>query len=744
MKHLFSLEGNTAYSKQDEKSANVNRRDFLKFMVMGGAGLTLGVSLNAVSAETSASDKTSADGSLPNGVFEPNAFIRINTDNTVDVIIKHLEMGQGTFTGLSTLVAEELDADWSQIKPQAAPANAARYNNLLWGPAQGTGGSTAIANSYEQMRNAGAAAKLMLVAAAAELWKVSEDDITVSKGVVSHKVSGKSATFGELTEAASRQDVPEPEDIELKEPEDFVLIGQHVPRNDSGKTDGTATYTQDIKLDGMLTAVVTHSPRFGGKVKTFNADAAKKMPGVTDVLEIPTGVVVLAKDFWSAQQARKALEITWDNSGASSASSEALLAEYKKLAEKQGLPAAESGKPEAAFNDAAKVIEASYEFPYLAHAAMEPLNCVAHFTGDACEMWYGAQLHTMDQMGVAGVLGIKPEAVKINTLYAGGSFGRRGNPKSDYVLEAAEIAKLKKGTPIKLVWTREDDMQAGYFRPMYYHTLKAGLDKDNNLVAWQHRIVGQSIAKGSAFEGMMVQNGVDATSVEGAANLPYDIPNLRVDLHTTDPGVPIQWWRSVGHTHTAHATEAFIDEVATAANADPVEFRMQLLADKPRHQGVLKLAAEKAGWGSEPSKGRFRGIAVHESFNSYVAQVAEVSVQEDGAYKVERVVCAVDCGLAINPDIVRAQMEGGIGFGLAPTLVSEITMDNGAVKESNFHDYQVLRMNQMPDIDVHIVPSAQSPKGVGEPGTPVIAPAVANALFSATGKRYYRLPIKKA
>ncbi|KAG1665715.1 Isoquinoline 1-oxidoreductase subunit beta [Nymphon striatum] len=593
--------------------------------------------------------KTSVDKTSAKGTFEPNAFIRINPDNTVDVIIKHLEMGQGTFTGLSTLVAEELDADWSQIKPQPAAANAALYNNLLWGPVQGTGGSSAIANSFEQMRNAGAAAKMMLIAAAAESWKVSKDEITVNKGILTHKGTGKSASFGDLAELAAKQEVPEAENIKLKDPKDFVLIGKHVPRKDSGKTDGTAIFTQDIKLDGMLTALVAHSPRFGGKVKTFNAEQARKNPGVVDVVQIPTGVAVLAKDFWSAKKARDVLDITWDNSKATSASSEGLILDYKALAEKPGLPAKKSGDTDTAFKNAAKIIEASYEFPFLAHAAMEPLNCVIQFKGDSCEMWYGAQIHTMDQGGVAAVLGIKPDAVKINTLYAGGSFGRRGNPKSDYVLEAAEIAKAKKGIPVKLI-----------------------------------------------------------------------------------PGIPIQWWRAVGSTHTAYSTETFIDEIAEATKTDPVDFRMQLLTDNPRHQGVLKLATEKAGWSNKSPEGRTRGVAVHESFNSYVAEVAEVSVQEDGKYKVERVVCAVDCGIAVNPDIVKAQMEGGIGFGLSPTLVSEITVGNGSVKESNFHDYQVLRMNQMPDVEVHIVPSAKAPTGVGEPGTPVIAPAVANALFAST------------
>ena len=681
---------------------------------------------------------------MDKAVFEPNAFIRINTDNTVDVIIKHLEMGQGTFTGLATLIAEELDADWPQIQCHGAPANAAKYNNLLWGPAQGTGGSTAIANSYEQMRKAGAAARMMLLGAASELWGVPREGISVSQGVVTDSGTGNRLTFGDLAEAASRQAVPDAEDIVLKDPKDFVLIGQHLPRKDTGKTDGTALFTQDVKMDGMLTALVAHSPRFGGKVKSFSAEKAKLSPGVADVVQISSGVAVLATDFWSAKKARDLLQIEWDNSSAVSTSSEQLAKEYRALAQEPGLPAKKAGDADAAFKSAAKVMEATYEFPFLAHAAMEPINCVVLYKGDSAELWYGAQAHTMDQGAVAAVLGLKPETVTINTLYAGGSFGRRANPQSDYVKEAAEIASHKQGTPVKLVWTREDDTRAGYYRPLYVHKLKAGIDKDNNIIAWEHRIVGQSIGAGTVFEGMMVHNGVDVTSVEGAANLPYQIPNMSVELHTTDPGVPIQWWRAVGSTHTAYSTETFIDEIAAEIGADPVEMRMKLLSSHPRHQGVLQLAAEKAGWGSEPAEGRHRGIAVHESFNSFVAEVAEVSIQPDGKYKVEKVVCAVDCGVAVNPDVIKAQMEGGIGFGLSPVLSSTITLENGAIKESNFHDYQVLRMNQMPEIEVHIVPSAQAPTGVGEPGTPVVAPAVANALSASTGKRYYALPIKQA
>jgi len=727
--------------------AALSRRHFLKLVSVAGAGLTLGVSLPSAIADTvSVPGKTSAEGVSDQmaAVLEPNAFVRINADNSIDVTIKHLEMGQGTFTGLATLIAEELDADWSQIKAHSAPANSAQFNNLMWGPVQGTGGSTAIANSFMQMRNAGAAAKMMLMAAAAQLWEVPIESISVAQGVVHHSQSKRSASFGELAELAAKQAVPEIEEITLKDPKDFVLIGKNIPRKDTGKTDGSAIFTQDVQLPDMLTALVAHSPRFGGTVASFDATRAKKLSGVVDVVQIPTGVAVLAKDFWSAKQAREQLQIVWDNKKASTASSDALIEEYKQLAQKPGMLAKQTGDTKTAFQAAAKVIEASYEFPYLAHAAMEPLNCVVHFKGDSAELWYGAQIHTMDQGGVAAVLGLKPDQVTINTLYAGGSFGRRGNPKSDYVLEAAQIAKAKPNVPIKLVWTREDDTRAGYFRPLYYHHLKAALDKDNNITAWQHRIIGQSIAKGSAFEGMMVQKGVDVTSVEGAANLPYSIPNISVELHTTDPGVPVQWWRSVGSTHTAYSTETFLDEIAAAVDIDPVALRLKLLKEHPRHQGVLQLAADKADWKKAPAKGVTRGIAVHESFNSYVAEVAEVSLKEDGQYKVERVVCAVDCGIAVNPDVIKAQMEGSIGFGLSPTISSEITLENGAVKESNFHDYQVLRIHQMPDIKVHIVPSAENPTGVGEPATPVIAPAVANALAAATGKRYYSLPIKKA
>jgi len=716
----------------------ISRRRFLTLVGGVGAGFTMGIHLPVAMAKNLASEDSVAETTL----FEPNAFIKIHPDNTVSVIIKHLEMGQGTYTGLSTLVAEELDADWAQIKPENSPANSNYYNNIAWGPVQGTGGSTGLANSYQQLRLAGAAAKVMLVAAAAELWQVPRSEIMVAKGVVSHKATGKQATFGELASLAAKQPIPDKESLVLKEPKDFVYIGKQVTRNDLGKIDGSAIFTQDVKLEGLLTAVIAHSPRFGGKVGAVNSKNALAIKGVVGVVEIPSGVAVLAKDFWTAKKGRDALEIEWDNSKASTVTSAKLMAEYKRIAnEEAGLPATSTGDAKKALETADKVVEASFEFPYLAHAALEPMNCVALVNDQGCEIWNGTQMHTGDQMVASMILGIKPEQVKINTLFAGGSFGRRANPRSDYIVEAVQIAKAKKGTPIKLVWAREDDMRAGYFRPMYFHKVKAGLDKSGKPIAWEHDIVGQSILAGTPFESVMVKNGIDQTSVEGAANLPYAIPHLQVNLHTTPVDVPVQWWRSVGHTHTAFSTEVIIDELAHAAGEDPVAFRAKLLDKHPRHLGVLKLAAEKAGWGQSLPKGHGLGVAVHESFNSFAAQVAEVSVS-GGEIKVKRVVCVIDCGVAVNPDVIKAQMEGGIGFGLAAALVSEITLENGQVVQSNFHDYQVLRINQMPEVEVHIMPSTQPPTGVGEPGTPPIAPAVANAIFAATGKRLYNLPFQ--
>lgn len=729
---------------------NESRRDFLK----AGAGLTLGFCLGPILEAGAATGTTQS--------FLPNAFLRIGADNTVTVIVKHLEMGQGANTGLATLVAEELDAAWGQVRAESAPADAQRYANLYFGGAQGVGGSTGLANSYEQYRRAGAAARRMLVAAAAKRWQVDPATIQVSEGIVS---AGKQkAGFGELAEAAAME--PVPTDVKLKDPKDFRLIGRSAPRKDAReKISGRATFTQDVKLPGLLTAVVAHPPRFGAKLKSFDASRAKAMAGVVDAVAIPNGVAVLAKDFWSAKKGRDALQIEWDESAALRKSCADLVAEYRALAATPGLPARHNGDATAALERATKRIDAEFEFPYLAHATMEPLNCVVKLSDDGCEIWNGCQMQTVDQGMCAAFLGLKPQQVKINTLYAGGSFGRRGSTKSDYTLEAVSIAKAISGrAPVKLVWTREDDLRAGYYRPQYLHRISAGIDAAGKPVAWQQRIVGQSIFTGTYAEGAMVRDGVDSSSVEGAANMPYQIPHCSIELHTTKNPVPVLYWRSVGSTHTAYAVETMIDDLAHAAGRDPVDYRRELLKEHPRHLGVLALAAEKSGWGTplkplkpgktgerqgrgialhdQPGDPRGRGIAVHESFGSYVAQVAEVTVQADGSFRVDRVVCAVDCGVAVNPDNIAAQMQGGIVFGLSAALFGAITLKDGVVEQSNFDDYPVLRIHQTPRIEVHIVPSAAPPTGVGEPGVPPIAPAVANALFAATGKRLRRLPFE--
>ncbi len=723
---------------------NVSRRTLLK----GAGGLALGIFFAPL--------MRGMDALAAGGPLEPNAFVRIDLDGTVTVLAKHLEMGQGSYTGLATLLAEELDADWDKVRVEGAPADVKRYNNLAFGPMQGTGGSTAMANSWEQMRNAGATAKAMLVAAAAQRWSVPVSEISVDKGVVSHAGSGRSAGFGDLVEAAAS--LPVPEQVQLKDPKDFKLIGKlELRRKDStDKTDGSAIFTQDFKLPGMLVAMVAYPPRFGGVPRSVDSSKAKAVRDVVEVVEfrdLPhgrSGVAVLAKNTWAARQGRDALVIEWDESQAFTLGSEEILAQYRDDAGKPGLPATSKGDTDAALAQAAKTVEADYEFPYLAHAAMEPMNCLVKLSSDRCEIWNGEQFQTVDQTIISGYLGLTPEQVSLTQLYAGGSFGRRASSVSDYLLEAVAITKAARDkgvdAPVKMVWTREDDTRGGYFRPLYLHRVRIGLDQAGKLQAWHNRIVGQSIMAGTSMEPFMIKNGIDHTSVEGLANLSYAVRNLQVELSTpSNIKVPVLWWRSVGHTHTGYVAETMIDEAAVAAGQDPYAFRHALLESHPRHRGALELAAKQAGWdkplaaGAEGEK-RGRGIAVHESFGSFVAQVAEVTVKADGSYRLDRVVCAVDCGIAINPDVIKAQMEGGIGFALAAARHSAITLKEGRVEQSNFHDFQVLRMNEMPKVEVHIVPSAANPTGVGEPGVPPLAPALANALFAATGVRLRKLP----
>lgn len=713
-------------------AVSTSRRQFLKGSA--AAGLIIGLQLPMGSRGAAAASPTT---------FVPNAFLRIAPDSTVTVVSKHIEFGQGPYTGIATILADEIDADWSQVRVVSAPADVEKYQNFAFG-AQGTGGSTAMANSWDQLRNAGAEARARLIAAAADQWGEDAASITIEKGIVKSR-SGKSAKFGELVERAQALTLPGP--FKPKDPSQWRLIGKDVPRVDTpSKTNGTARFTIDVKLPDMATCLVAHPSRFGAKVTSFDAADALAVSGVKEVFAIPQGVAVVADGFWAAKKGRDALKIDWDETGTETRSSTDLIRDFLETSKKTGDVARNDGDAAGALAGAAKVIEATYTFPYLAHAPMEPNDCVIRRTDDGgAELLFGSQLQTVDQNVAAHVLGLKPEQVKIETLLAGGSFGRRATPTGDMAAEAAEVLKGAKHTgPIKIIWTREDDIKGGRYRPIFVHRVRGGLDADGNIIAWDQVVVGQSFMKGTLFEEHMVKNGVDQTMVEGASTLPYQIPNLRVSAHTAEVGVPTLWWRSVGSTHTGYATEVFLDQLADTAGIDPLELRRKLLVKHPRHLAVLERAAEAADWGKPMPKGKARGLAVHSSFNSFVAHVVEVSAGPDGMPKIERVVCAADCGTAINPDVIKAQLEGGMGYGLSAALFGAIDLEKGRIAQSNFDDHRVLRINEMPPIEVHIVSSTEKPTGIGEPGVPTIAPALANAWARLTGERVNALPFSRS
>ena len=727
--------------------AELTRREFLKLTTLAGSGLTLGVLLPGCGGGSG----SAAPGTVAADTPLAMPFVRIAPDDTVTVLCKHLEAGQGVWTGLPAIVAEELDAAWSQMRVESAPAQVPMYGNLAFNPkgsVQGTGGSTALANSWMQLRQAGATARAMLVAAAAQAWGVSPTDITVREGVLAHPGSGKRASFGELAGAAARQ--PVPSEVKLKDPAAFRLIGadaKKLPRLDSrAKATGKQQFAIDVMLPGMMTAVVIRPPRFGGKVGTFDASKAKAVDGVIDVVQIPRGVAVIGRDMYAAKKGREALSVTWDEAAAEKRGSAQILKEYQALARTaQAVTVSSRGDVDSALAHAVHHVEGEFSFPYLAHAPMEPLTAVCRLGADKCEIWAGCQFQTVDQKNAAAQVGLKPEQVTIYTLAAGGTFGRRANPESDYISEVASIAKATGGKyPVRLIWTREDDITGGRYRPLNYHRISAGIGKDGT-VAYRQRIVGQSIVDGTPFAAL-IKNGVDPTAVEGNAPAQYDLDHAHVSWTQAKGGIPVLWWRSVGHSHTAFSKEVMMDELAQAAGADPVAFRLAHLGTHPRHAAVLQLAADKAGWGQPlpGGKGRGRGVAVQESFGTVVAQVAEVTVTGD-KISVDRVVCAVDCGVAVTPDVIKAQMQSGIGFGLSAALYGKITLTDGHVDQTNFHQYQVLRINEMPKtIEVYIVRSANPPTGVGEPGTPPIAPAVANAVRAATGVRLRSLPFDLA
>lgn len=706
---------------------HTSRRGFL-------TGLIIAVTLPRL---TRAEGRAGYFNELPNtdGDWAPNAFIRVAPENTVTVLVKHIEFGQGPYTGLTTLVAEEMDADWSQMRAAAAPADAEIYANLAFGM-QGTGGSSSLANSFMQMRKAGAAARAMLVAAAAEKFGVPADQVSVENGML--KAGDQSASFGELAEAAAGQTAPE--DPAVKDPADFKLIGTDLPKVDTkAKTNGEAQFSLDVYRDGMLTAVVAHPPKFGATVASLDDSAALEVAGVRKVAQIPQGVAVYADNTYAALKGRAALTVEWDDSTAETRSTDQMIEQWTAAAKAAGNSAKDweveaTGDVDQAL-DGAEMIEATYVFPYLAHTPMEPLDGVIELGEGSAEVWMGSQMQTGDVGALGRVLGIND--IRLNTMLAGGSFGRRAQPDAHFGAELAEIAKAHGPGAVKLMWTREDDVKGGYYRPLTVHNIRGAVDADGKITAWDHAVATQPIFIGTPFEGML-QGGPDFSAFEGASELRYTTANHRLRWAQMESPVSTLWWRSVGHSHTGFAVECFVDELLEKAGVDPIEGRLALLGDThPRESGVLRRVAEMADMSGDYGY----GVAVVKSFNSYVAQIAEVE-DRGGIPHVRRVWCAVDCGIAVNPNVIRAQMEGGIGYGLSAVLYSEITLEEGGmVRQENWDTYPIMRIPQMPAIEVAIIQSAEPPTGVGEPGTPPIGPAVANAWRRLTGKALRRLPV---
>ena len=709
------------------EGTKMSRRQFMKSSALAGGGLLLACHLPFGFCDVAAAG---------DAIFAPNAFLRIGTDESVTVIVNKSEMGQGVYTSLPMLLAEELCCDWRRVDFQASPV-APEYSHTQFGPIMVTGGSTSVRSEWSRFSLAGAAAREMLITAAAQQWKVDAASCRAENGVV-FGPAGRQLSFGKLAARAAK--LPVPKEPKLKSGTK-KLLGKPLKRLDSSaKINGTAIFGIDVHAPGMLTAVIARPPVFGGRVKSFNAARALAVPGVEQVVAVDAGVAVVADGFWSAMQGREQLEIVWDEGEGAMISTPAMREEYARLSATPGLVARREGDASAVLAVAKQRFEVEYDVPYLAHAPMEPLNCFAAFKKESGLIRTGSQFQTVDRNAAARVAGLKPEQVTLETTFLGGGFGRRACTGSDFVIEAAQVAR-QIGRPVKVIRTREDDMRAGYYRPMWYDRVTACLDEKGMPLAWHHRIVGQSIAAGTPFESGMVKNGIDDASVEGAADTPYAIPNLQVELHSPKNAVPVLWWRSVGHSHTAFVMEGFLDELAHAAGKDPCQYRRKLLVKHPRALKVLETAAKKAGWGKPLTIGRGRGIAVHESFGSFVAQVAEVSLDNRENIIVHRVVCVIDCGRIVNPDTIKAQMESGITFGLSAALYGAITLKNGRVEQGNFDSYPLVSMQAMPQVEVHIIASNEPPGGVGEPGVPPIAPAVANALFAATGTRLRSLPM---
>ncbi|MDB5939680.1 MAG: twin-arginine translocation pathway signal protein [Polaromonas sp.] len=722
---------------------NLSRRQLLK----SGAGLALAVALPqaSVQAQEGPEDQSSMG---PPVKADPQGYVRINADNSVVVLSKHLEMGQGVHTGLATMVAEELGASWKQIRVEGAPSDLKRYPNFLMGGYMGTGGQTSMQSSWLAYRSAGAAARAMIVAAAARRWNVDAGSIEIADGVVQHAPSKRKASLGAFAEDAGK--LPVPTDVKLKDAKQFTYIGKRFPRVDShAKVHGTALFTQDMKLPGMLTALVARPVRMGSKVKSFDASATLALPGVQQVVQVDSGVAVVARDFWSAKRGRDALKIEWDDSAASRHSSADLIKQLQATLEQPGNVAAKRGDADGALGKATKKITADYTVPYLTQATMEPMNVVVDLKSDSLDLWGGPQMQLMDQPTLAHVLGFTPDKIRLHMLYVGGSFGRRAQPHTQAHIEAVQIAKgLKKPAPLKVVWTREDDMSSAfsYHRPAFVHRIEAGLNDKGELVAWRHRMAGQSILTGTAMGGM-VRDGVDIMSVEGGFDQPYDIPNLLADVRSPKLPVLPTWLRTTGTFHNGFAVESTIDQLAALAGVDPLEFRRRMLKNSPRALAALNLAVEKAGWSTPLAPGkagekRGRGMAVLPSHRSFGAAVIEVTIAADNTIQVDRVVSAMDCGTVLNPDNVLSQMQGAAAFGISSTLYNEITFADGKVEQTNFHNFPVLRMHQMPRVEAYFVASDATPNGGSETPMAPIPAALANAVANATGKRLTSIPLR--
>jgi len=705
-------------------TSTLNRRSFLQVSAAAGGGLLVGACLPSWTG----TDLVNAAGS-----FEPNVWIKVNADDTVRIMLTMLEMGQGVMTSMPMLVAEELDFDWSRIKTEWAGADP-KYGNPNFGGQQLTAGSNSVRGMWKVLRESGATARVMLVQAAAQTWGVPENSCTTDKGEVIHQASGRRLKYGALVDKAAA--LPVPTGVTLKDPKNFKVLGNSLARLDvPEKVNGSAVFGIDVKLPGLLTAKVVRCPVFGGKVAGFNADKAKAVPGVKNVVQITNGVAVVADNYWSASRGAQALEVTWDEGRLAKLTSADILAKYRELAQQPGKVARNDGNADSTIASS-KSFERTFEAPFLAHATMEPMNCTADVRADGCDVYVPTQGQTPSHQAAVAASGLPADKVKVHVTYMGGGFGRRG--EADFVMDAVETSKAI-GKPVKVIWSREDDMQHDYYRPVSYARMWGAVDGSGKPTVFKQHIVQQSLMKRI---GGLPPNGVDFISVDGSANLPYDIPNIRVEYTEHDPGIPFGFWRSVGASFQGFVVEAFIDEMAAAAGKDPFQFRRDLLGKSPRHKAVLELAAEKAEWGKPLAAGRARGIAVMDAFGSYLAQVTEVSVDARGAVRVHRIVCTVDTGWVINPDTIKAQMEGGIVYGLTAALRGEITIKNGRVEQRHFGDYQMVRHNEMPVIEVYIVPSTEMPGGIGEPSTALAAGSLVNAVAAATGRRIYSLPIK--